>query len=175
LDDKFRTSTSSARWAGAAWALFTRLKTRGCLALSPSNSSHLRFPKTTHRFLVHDRDGIYSPAVDGALHSMGLRVLKTPVMAPQANAYCERVIGTARRECLDWVIPLNERHLRRVLTEWVAHYNRGRPHAALGPGLPDNATRATVSGHQLSPTCRLTVRRILGGLHHEYGLETVAA
>jgi transposase InsO family protein len=131
--------------------------------------------ETTYRFLVHDRDGIYSPAVDGAVHSMGLQVLKTPVMAPQANAHCERVIGTARRECLDWMIPLNERHLRRVLTEWVAHYNRGRPHAALGPGLPDNATRATVSGHQLSPVCRMTVRRILGGLHHEYGLETVAA
>jgi transposase InsO family protein len=45
-------------------------------------------------------------------------------MAPQANAYCERVIGTARRECLDWVIPLDECHLRRLLTEWVAHYNR---------------------------------------------------
>ena len=131
--------------------------------------------ETTHRFLVHDRDCIYSPAVDGALHAMGLRVLKTPVMAPQANAYCERVIGTARRECLDWLIPLDERHLRRVLTEWVAHYNRGRPHASLGPGLPDNAPSAPVSGHQLSRTCRLTVRRILGGLHHEYGLETVAA
>jgi putative transposase len=49
---------------------------------------------------------------------MGLRVLKTPVAAPQANAYCERLIGTLRRECLDWVIPLNERHLRRVLAEW---------------------------------------------------------
>ena len=133
--------------------------------------------ETTHRFLVHDRDGIYSAAVDGALHSMGLQVLKTPVMAPQANAYCERVIGTARRECLDWVIPLDECHLRRLLTEWVAHYNRGRPHAALGPGLPDDATRTpvTVSGHQLPPACRVTVRPILGGLHHEYGLETVAA
>ena len=76
--------------------------------------------ETTHRFLVHDRDSIYSPAVDGALHSMELRVLKTPMMAPQANAYCERVIGTARRECLDWVIPLDECHLRRLLTEWVA-------------------------------------------------------
>jgi putative transposase len=133
--------------------------------------------ETTHRFLVHDRDCIYSPTVDGALHSMGLHVLKTPVMAPQANAYCERVIGTARRECLDWVIPFDERHLRRVLTEWVAHYNRGRPHAALGPGLPDDAQAVAVrvSGHQLPRACRVTVRPILGGLHHEYGLGTVAA
>ena len=104
--------------------------------------------ETPYRFLVHDRDGIFSPAVDAALRSMGLEVLHTPLLAPQANAYCERVIGTARRECLDWVIPLNERHIRRVLTEWIAHYNRGRPHAALGPGLPDDATGTpvTVSG-----------------------------
>jgi hypothetical protein len=50
---------------------------------------------------------------------MSLHVLKTPVRAPQANAHCERFIGTARRECLDWMIPLNERHLRSVLAEWI--------------------------------------------------------
>jgi transposase InsO family protein len=115
--------------------------------------------------------------VDGALRAMGLRVLKTPVMAPQANAYCERVIGTARRECLDWVIPLDERHLRRVLAEWIPHYNRGRPHAALGPGLPDasSAVAVSVSDHHLSRAHRVTVRPILGGLHNEHGLETVTA
>ena len=69
----------------------------------------------THRFLVHDRDGIFAPAVDEALRSMSLQVLKTPVRAPQANAHCDRFIGTARRECLDWMIPLNERHLRSIL------------------------------------------------------------
>ena len=87
--------------------------------------------------LVHDRDAIYAPAVDRAVASMGLRVLKTPVRTPQANAFCERLIGTIRRECLDWLIPLNERHLRRILREWVTHYNRGRPHASLGPGIPE--------------------------------------
>jgi transposase InsO family protein len=87
------------------------------------------------------------------------------------------MIGTARRECLDWVIPLDERHLRRVLAEWVPHYNRGRPHAALGPGLPDGAeaVAAPISGHHLSRAIRVTVRPILGGLHHEYRVETVAA
>ena len=68
---------------------------------------------------------------------MGLTVLRTPVRSPQANAFCERVIGTIRRECLDWMILLNERHLRQVLREWAAHYNRGRPHASLGPGIPE--------------------------------------
>src|SRR6202158_924065 len=76
-----------------------------------------------HRFVIHDRDSIYAEGVDKTLRAMGLRVLKTPVRSPQANAHCERLIGTIRRECLDFVIPLNERHLRRVLTEWVTHYN----------------------------------------------------
>src|SRR5207247_7227795 len=89
------------------------------------------------RFLIHDRDSIYSSAVNGAVAAMGLTVLKTPVRCPQANAFCERLIGTIRRECLDWLILLNERHLRFVLKEWVAHYNQGRPHASLGLGIPD--------------------------------------
>jgi len=74
----------------------------------------------TYRFLVHDRDGIFAPAVDEALRSMSLEVLKTPVRAPQANAYGERFIGTVRRECPDWMIPLNERHLRSILAEWIS-------------------------------------------------------
>ena len=61
------------------------------------------------RFLIHDRDSIYSAAVDGAVDAMGLTVLKTPARCPQANAFCERLIGTIRRECLDFVIPMAER------------------------------------------------------------------
>jgi transposase InsO family protein len=83
------------------------------------------------RLLVHDRDGIFAPAVDDALASMSLRVLKTPVRTPQANAHCERFIGSARRECLDWLIPLNERHLRRA-AEWIPHYNGERPTCCVG-------------------------------------------
>jgi len=83
-----------------------------------------------YQFLIHDRDSIFSTDLDEELHrSFGLRVLRTPVRAPQANAYCERLIGTMRRECLDFMIPLNERHLRKTLRSWVAHYNKGRPHA----------------------------------------------
>src|SRR6516225_10623517 len=88
------------------------------------------------RFVLHDRDRIYSSELDSALKAMDLKVLKTPFQAPQANAFCERLIGTVRRECLDFLIPLNERHLRSLLKEWVTHYNRGRPHASLGPGIP---------------------------------------
>lgn len=109
---------------------------------------------------------------------MGLRVLKTPIAAPQANAFCERVIGTARRECLDFMILLNERRLRRVLTEWVDHYNRARPHASLGPGIPDPSlptAGGALSGHWLRRDRRVVAKPILGGLHHEYRLEPIAA
>src|SRR5215469_8048817 len=86
----------------------------------------------SYRFLIHDRDSIFSTEVDEGLHAFGLKVLRTPAQAPKANAYCERLMGTIRRECLDYVIPLSEKHLRTILREWVAHYNQGRPHSSLG-------------------------------------------
>jgi transposase InsO family protein len=101
-----------------------------------------------YRFVLHDRDRIYSSELDAALKAMGLRILKTPFHAPQANAFCERLVGTVRRECLDFLIPLNERHLRRHFKEWVSHYNAGRPHSSLGPGIPDNGI-----GHQQTEPC----------------------
>jgi putative transposase len=132
-----------------------------------------------HRFIIHDRDTIYSKGVDRTLEAMGLTVLKTPVRAPQANAFCERVIGTIRRECLDFIIATNEGHLRAILREWVTHYNRGRPHASLGPGIPDSSVVAAVvgesNGRSVPAGCRVAATPILGGLHHEYRLERQAA
>jgi putative transposase len=90
----------------------------------------------TYRFLIHDRDAIFSRQLDQCVRNLGLRVLKTPVRSPQANALCERLLGTLRRECLDFLIPLTANHLRRILHKWVCHYNAGRPHMALGPGIP---------------------------------------
>ena len=72
----------------------------------------------------------------GTRLALVLRVLKTPYRSPRANSICERLIGSLRREALGWVIPLGERHLRRLLNEWADHYNSGRPHMSLGPGLP---------------------------------------
>jgi putative transposase len=94
-------------------------------------------PLDCYRLVIHDRDGIFALGVDQALKSFGVRALKTPVRAPTANAFCERLVGTIRRECLDFLIPVNERHLRRILAEFTVHYNRGRPHSALGPGIPE--------------------------------------
>ena len=129
-----------------------------------------------HRFVIHDRDTIYSEGVDRTLEVMGLKVLKTPVRVPQANAFCERLIGTVRRECLDFVIPMSERHLRAILREWVRHYNRGRPHSSLGPGIPDPPPDRVVgsTGHQLPDDHRVVATPVLCGLHHEYHLEPAA-
>ena len=111
----------------------------------------------TYRFLIYDRDSIFSQQLDQGIRHLGLRVLKTPVRTPQANALCERLIGTLRRECLDYLIPLSANHLLYVLTQWVPHYHGGRPHMALGPGIP----------RPLPEPLRGMTRPILGGLHHE--------
>src|SRR6202795_1991785 len=89
----------------------------------------------------------------------------------------KRVIGTLRRECLDWVIPLSEAHLRSILREWVSHYNGGRPHSALGPGIPGPPAALALgmkpeSRHRWVPGAPVRVKSVLGGLHHEYGLVT---
>jgi putative transposase len=130
-----------------------------------------------YRFLIHDRDSIFSAEVDEHLQTFGLKILRTPVKAPTANADCERLIATVRRECLDYVIPIDERHLRRILREWVAHYNKGRPHSSLGPGIPDsrNSPPARKNRHHLEPWEKVTSTAVLGGLHHEYQIKHSAA
>ena len=131
-----------------------------------------------YHYIIHDRDAIFSSGLDATLKSFGVHVLKTPVRAPKANAFCERLIGTIRRECLDFLIPLSEGHLKRILREWVGHYNRGRPHSSLGPGIPEPPQAkvpASVHRHKLSAGCRVTSTLVLGGLHHEYRLEKEAA
>lgn len=130
-----------------------------------------------YRFLIHDRHATFSAELDTEIRSWGVAALKTPVRTPQANAFCERLIGTIRRECLDFLIPLNERHLRKFLREWVVHYNKGRPHSSLGPGIPDLKTAPPCRRHRhrFDPDERVTSTPILGGLHHEYALERTAA
>jgi transposase InsO family protein len=132
-----------------------------------------------YRFLLHDRDRIFSQQLDQSIRHLRLRVLKTPPQSPQANALCERLIGTLRQECLDFMIPLTENHLRRLLQEWVPHYNAGRPHMSLGPGIPQPPVSLPAPlhthRHRLPPHVRVIARSILGGLQHEYGLEEQAA
>jgi putative transposase len=93
-----------------------------------------------------------------------VRIVKTPVRAPQANAFAERFVGTIRRECLDWLLILNRRHLDHVLRVFVDHYNAHRPHRslALTPPVAIDRDRPVASSRD--------VRRCdsLGGLIHEY-------
>ena len=128
-------------------------------------------------YLIHDRDSIFSRQLDSSIKALGVGVIRTPIASPKANAICERVIGTIRRECLDWLIPLSESHLRAMLTEWVAHYNTGRVHSALGPGVPDPPQRTSALPkckfrHRLAVGKFVRVKSVLGGLHHEYSLAT---
>jgi transposase InsO family protein len=127
-----------------------------------------------YRFLLHDRDSIFSRELDQRVQHLGLKVLKTPPQSPQANALCERLIGTLRRECLDCVIPLTVHHVQRLLAAWVPHYNHGRPHMSLGPGIPQPPPPLPVTlqahRHRLPPHLRVVARAVLGGLHHEYEL-----
>jgi putative transposase len=133
----------------------------------------------TYRFLIHDRDTIFPHQLDQTMRHLGLRVFRTPVRSPQANANCERLLGTLRRECLDFLIPLTENHLRRLLNAWVQHYNAGRPHVALGPGIPQPPPHLPMpiqeQRHRLPEHLRVVARPILGGLHHEYWFEEKAA
>jgi putative transposase len=132
-----------------------------------------------YRFLIHDRDAIFSRDLDQRVRHLGLRVLKTPVRSPQANARCERLLGALRRECLDFLIPLTENHLRHLLHAWVRHYNEGRPHMSLGQGIP--RPPATLPAllqdhrHRLPAHLRVGASPILAGLHHEYRLEAKVA
>ena len=127
-----------------------------------------------HRYLIHDRDGIFARHLDDPIRA-GLAVLQSPFSSPKANAICERVIGTIRRECLDWMIPMSEGHLRSILREWVAHYNGGRPHSALGPAVPGPPAGSACAPKPESRRlwmrgALVRTKSVLGGLHHEYSL-----
>ena len=118
------------------------------------------------RFLIRDRDSKYSRPFDAVLRAEGMRVIRTLIQAPNANAHAERVIETIRAECLDWTLILGRRHLDRTLRISVEHYNRQRPHRALGLASPLAEASITVP----VPVSPLDVRRrdLLGGLIHEY-------
>ena len=83
-----------------------------------------------YRFVIVDRDTKFPEDLRKSVRAMGVRVLRTPPFAPQANSYCERLIGSTHREYLDFLIPLSENYLRRVLADWRDYYNQARTHSA---------------------------------------------
>jgi transposase InsO family protein len=117
-------------------------------------------------FLIHDRDAKFSGAFDEVFRAEGIRIIKTPIRAPNANAFAERWVATVRSECLDWTLVLGRRHLERMLRTYVHHYNEHRPHRGLDlrpPNSPDDPTPLPATAAR--NVCR---RDIFGGLIHEY-------
>ena len=122
---------------------------------------------TTVKFLLRDRDSRFTGAFDAVFAAEGIRILISPPRAPRANVICERMIGTLRRELLDRILIVNERHLRRILTDYLHHFNAARPHRALAQLAPAQAEtqpphRINLADHQIHR------RPILDGLTSEY-------
>ena len=112
-------------------------------------------------FLIHDRDTRFPEAFDTVFTSEDVKIIWTPIRAPNANAFAERWIRSVREECLDKIVILGERHLRRVLTAYIDYYNHARPHQGLGQQCPVALENAARDG----PIER---RDILGGVLHDY-------
>jgi putative transposase len=118
------------------------------------------------KFLIRDRAGQFTESFDAVFTADGIRILASPPQAPRANAVCERIIGTLRRELFGRLLIVNEHHLRRVLTEYLIHYNTARPHRALGQLPPAQAhirpPKIDLAEHRIRP------KQVLGGRTHEY-------
>jgi transposase InsO family protein len=121
------------------------------------------------KFLVRDRDAKFTGSFDAVFAAEGIRIIKTPVRAPRANAVAERFVGTIRRECLDRMLILGRRHLEVVLGEYVEHYNSHRPHRSLSQRPPSN-TEVTCGPIGNVNAEQLRRSDVLGGLIHEYRL-----
>jgi putative transposase len=117
------------------------------------------------RFLLRDRDAKFSGPFDAVLHGEGVRVIRTPIRAPRANAFAERFVRTVRQECLDHVLIYGRRHLERVLRAYVAHYVAERPHRGLSLAVPAGNRTPQVRRTTQGPVER---KDVLGGLIHEY-------
>jgi len=117
------------------------------------------------RYLIRDNDSKYGPAFARVAAATGITEVRTGYRAPRQNATCERFLGSVRRECLDQVLVLGERHVRRVLREYADYFNRARPHQALHQRAPDAPAGGLPQRERSGPVHAIP---ILGGLHHDY-------
>jgi putative transposase len=117
------------------------------------------------RFLIHDRDTKFTTSFEEVFRSEGAEIILTPIRAPNANAFCERWVGTVRAECLDWTSSSAEDTLERILRTYIDHYNEARPHRGLALKTPLGSSPPAVGDVRAANIRR---RDVLGGLIHEY-------
>lgn len=128
------------------------------------------FPdEPTHRYLIHDNDAIFSPAVRSAIKSFGVDLRRTAFRSPWQNGTAERVVGSVRRELLDHVVVLNDDHLRRLLREYVDYYNADRVHTSIS-----DAPAGRVPEAKPSDSAKVVGFPRAGGLHHRYAWREAA-
>ncbi len=116
------------------------------------------------RYLIHDRDGCFGASFNRRVASLNIRQIRTPVKAPKVNSIAERWVRTIRNECLDHRLIFGHHHLQRTVDEFVAYYNRWRPHRNLGQTAPCPHVRE----ESRNPASHLISEPVLGGLHHVY-------
>lgn len=121
------------------------------------------FPNdTAPKYLIRDRDSIYGNYFKTSVKNFGIKQIPTGFKSPWQNPYCERVIGSIRRECLNYMIIFNEKHLRKTLAKYIHYYNNIRPHQSLNGNSPNGRKTQTIHDGQINS------RKILNGLHHHY-------
>jgi transposase InsO family protein len=114
------------------------------------------------KYIIRDRDKIYGAHFVRRARAMGIEQILTAPQSPWQNPYCERVIGTIRRDCLDHVIVLTEQHLRRILHQYLEYYHGSRTHLALDKDTPEIRQRESPDGG------KVIALPMVGGLHHRY-------
>ena len=116
-------------------------------------------------YLIRDNDAKYGAHFDAVTLGTGIELLRTPIKAPRANAICERLLGSVRRECLDHLLILSEQHLGRVLKDYVAYFNQSRPHQGIKQRIP---VPRELSVQASGASGKVMAFPVLGGLHHDY-------
>jgi len=117
------------------------------------------------KYLIRDNDAKYGHRFDTIAAGTGITLARTPIRVPRANAICERLVGSLRRECLDHILLVSEAHLRRVLHEYVQYFNQSRPHQGIDQQVPEPG----VNGNDaVGIAAAVTAFPVLGGLHHAY-------
>ena len=117
------------------------------------------------KYLIRDNDSKFGPCFTRVATSSGIKLLKTPVHAPRANAICERFMRSVRQECLDHLLILQEKQLQRVLKAYVVYFNQTRPHQGIGQQIPEQV--GLVHSSQ-GASNKVIARPVIGGLHYDY-------